>query len=198
MTFIKICGLRDHESVDLAVALGVDAVGFVFADSARQVSAHVADHLARSVPTGMLAVGVFKGNPLGEIIESACGAGFTTVQVHDLQTPDDVATLHAAGLKVIRAVVAGQIRDGYALDLGEDRLLIDGATAGAGVPWDWTNHNAPTGEWILAGGLTPTNVRAALDATGAWGVDVSSGVESSRGIKDLALIEQFVSAVREG
>ena len=106
--------------------------------------------------------------------------------------------LHDAGLTVIRAVVSSKVRDGYNLDLGEDELLIDGADAGSGVPWNWAQQQSrPHGQWILAGGLSPDNVRDALDATGAWGVDVSSGVESSRGIKDHALIEKFVSAVRQ-
>ncbi|MDJ0110876.1 phosphoribosylanthranilate isomerase, partial [Rhodococcus erythropolis] len=74
----------------------------------------------------------------------------------------------------------------------------DGADAGSGVPWNWAQQQSrPQGQWILAGGLSPDNVRDALDATGAWGVDVSSGVESSRGVKDHALIEKFVSAVRQ-
>ncbi|WP_072688992.1 phosphoribosylanthranilate isomerase [Rhodococcus marinonascens] len=192
MTFIKICGLRDEASVDVAVRLGVDAVGFVFADSVRRISAQDATPLIRRVTGPTVAVGVFKGAPMAEVIEVADAAGVATVQVHDLKSADDVSRLHEAGLRVIRAIAAG---DGSG-DFGADHLLVDGATAGAGVPWDWAGQNRPTGEWILAGGLHPGNVRIAIDATGAWGVDVSSGVESLRGVKDVALIEQFVAAVR--
>ncbi|MFD9667080.1 phosphoribosylanthranilate isomerase [Rhodococcus sp. NPDC059968] len=194
MTFIKVCGLRDEASVDLAVRLGVDAVGFVFADSVRRISPEDAAPLVRRVTGSTVAVGVFKGSPVREVIEVAAAAGLGTVQVHDLKSADDVARLREAGLGVIRAVVAGDTSG----DFGADRILVDGATAGAGVPWDWASQSRPDGEWILAGGLHPGNVRAAVDATGAWGVDVSSGVESSRGVKDAELIEQFVAAVRSG
>ncbi|MEV0945255.1 phosphoribosylanthranilate isomerase [Rhodococcus sp. NPDC049939] len=192
MTFIKICGLLDEDSVDAAARLGVDAVGFVFADSVRRISAHDAAPLIRRVTGPTVTVGVFKGAPVAEVIEVAAAAGVGTVQVHDLKSADEVHRLHEAGLGVIRAVSAGTVPG----DFGEDHLLVDGAVAGAGVPWDWAGQNKPPGDWILAGGLHPGNVRTAVDATGAWGVDVSSGVESSRGVKDVALIEQFVAAVR--
>ncbi|NMD60204.1 phosphoribosylanthranilate isomerase [Rhodococcus sp. MS16] len=197
MTFIKICGLRDADTVDLAVRLGVDAIGFVFAESVRKVDTELAADLIARVPDTIRAVGVFLGNPLEQILEIAKSTRLKYVQVHDLEAPEQVKQLHDAGLTVIRAVVSGRVRDGYSLDLGEDELLIDGADAGSGVAWDWAQQQSrPAGQWILAGGLGPDNVRAALDATGAWGVDVSSGVESSRGVKDHALIERFVAAAR--
>lgn len=197
MTFIKVCGLRDEATVELAVRLQVDAVGFVFAESARKVLPEEAAALVELVPSSTLAVGVFKGMDVADIIATAETAKLGIVQVHDLTSAEDVDRLHSAGLDVIRAEVAGNLRDGYELDFGEERLLLDGATAGAGVTWDWSAHAAkPAGPWILAGGLTPDNVTDALKATGATGVDVSSGVESSRGAKDHGLMEQFVAAVR--
>ncbi|NMM84475.1 phosphoribosylanthranilate isomerase [Rhodococcus sp. SRB_17] len=197
MTFIKVCGLRDADTVDLAVRLGVDAIGFVFAESVRKVDPALAADLITRVPDGIRAVGVFLGNPLDQILDIARATGLKYVQVHDLDSAEQVQRLRDAGLLVIRAVVSGKVRDGYNLDLGEDELLIDGADAGSGVPWDWAQQQSrPQGQWILAGGLNPDNVRDAVDATGAWGVDVSSGVESSRGVKDHALIENFVAAVR--
>lgn len=191
MTFIKVCGLRDAQSVDTAVRLGVDAIGFVFASSVRQISVPDATALIARI-AGAEPVGVFKGNPLEEIVAVAEATGLRTVQVHDLTGPEQVEQLHAAGVQVIRAVVAG---DGSG-DFGADRLLVDGAVAGAGHTWDWSTVAAPAGEWILAGGLDADNVSDALAATGAWGVDVSSGVESVRGVKDPSLIEKFVEAVR--
>ncbi|AOW94216.1 phosphoribosylanthranilate isomerase [Rhodococcus sp. WMMA185] len=186
--------MRDESSVDAAVRLGVEAVGFVFAESVRRISAQDAAPLVRRTTDDTVAVGVFKGAPVAEVIEVASTAGVGTVQVHDLKSADEVNRLHEAGLRVIRAITAG---DGSG-DLGADHLLVDGATAGAGVPWDWTGQSRPAGDWILAGGLHPGNVRTAIEQTGAWGVDVSSGVESSRGVKDVALIEQFVATVRSG
>lgn len=197
MTFIKVCGLRDADTVDLAVSLGVDAIGFVFAESVRKIDPAAATDLLARIPDHVRAVGVFLGNPIEQILEIARVTGLRTAQVHDLADAAQVQRLHDAGLTVIRAVVSSNIRDGYHLDLGEDELLVDGADAGSGVPWDWAQQRSrPHGQWILAGGLDPENVGAAIEATGAWGVDVSSGVESSRGVKDHGLIEKFVAAVR--
>lgn len=197
MTFIKICGLRDRASIDAAADLNVDAVGFVFAESSRKVSPGDAAHLVEHVPGHMLSVGVFKGVPIDDIVATAATARLRTVQVHDLVSAEEVRRLHEAGLDVIRAAVAGHLRDGYTLDFDEDRLLLDGTTAGAGIPWDWSARSAvPSGAWILAGGLGPRNVADALKATGASGVDVSSGVESSRGVKDHRLMADFVAAAR--
>ncbi|MGW0177514.1 phosphoribosylanthranilate isomerase [Rhodococcus sp. NPDC003322] len=198
MTFIKMCGLRDEATVDLAVGLGVDAVGFVFADSPRKVTPEQAAQLRTRVPEGVLPVGVFVRMGLDEIVAAATAADLDHVQVHDLRSAADVSALHDAGLTVIRAVNTGGAED-LADDLGADLLLVDGAVAGAGVTWDWQDRSAlPSGRWILAGGLTPENVARAVTTSGAWGVDVSSGIESSRGVKDPALMSAFAAAVRSG
>ncbi|WP_027502565.1 phosphoribosylanthranilate isomerase [Rhodococcus sp. UNC363MFTsu5.1] len=196
MTFIKMCGLRDEATVDRAVQLGVDAVGFVFARSPRQVTPEVAAQLRQRVPEGILAIGVFTGIGIADIVSAATTSGIDVVQVHDLRSADEVAALHEAGLRVVRAVNTGSAGDPSA-SFGEDLLLVDGAVAGAGVTWDWQDRSLlPDGRWILAGGLDPRNVAQALDASGAWGVDVSSGIESSRGVKDQELMAAFVTAVR--
>ncbi|TDZ90702.1 N-(5'-phosphoribosyl)anthranilate isomerase [Mycobacteroides salmoniphilum] len=196
--FIKVCGLRDADTVDLAVRLSVDGIGLVFAESVRKVTPALAGELLARIPDHIRAIGVFRDHSIDQITEIAEMTGLRTVQIHDLVDAEQVQRLHDAGLNVIRAVVAGTVRDGYNLELGEDELLIDGTDAGSGTPWDWAQQRSrPRGRWILAGGLSPDNVRDALDATGAWGVDVSSGIESSRGVKDHALIERFVNVVRE-
>lgn len=196
MTFVKMCGLRDETTVDVAVGLGVDAVGFVLADSPRRVDTEVAARLRAHVPEGVLAVGVYVKVPLDEVVATARAAGLDHVQVHDLRSPDDVRLLHDAGLTVIRAVNTAGAAEAVD-DLGADLLLVDGTVAGAGVAWDWRDRTSlPSGRWILAGGLTPDNVSQALAASGAWGVDVSSGIESSRGVKDHALMADFAQAVR--
>ncbi|WP_138999932.1 phosphoribosylanthranilate isomerase [Rhodococcus zopfii] len=196
MTFIKMCGLRDEATVDLAVELGVDAVGFVFAESPRRVSVEQAARLRSRVPAGILAVGVYVRMPLDEVVATAEAANVDHVQVHDLRSGDDVRVLHDAGLTVIRAVnTAGA--EALTEDFGADLLLVDGAVAGAGVTWDWQDRSAlPPGRWILAGGLNPDNVARAVRTSGAWGVDVSSGIEASRGVKDPNLMRAFADAVR--
>ncbi|MFZ2527758.1 MAG: phosphoribosylanthranilate isomerase [Rhodococcus sp. (in: high G+C Gram-positive bacteria)] len=196
MTFIKMCGLRDEATVDLAVELGVDAVGFVFAESPRRVSVAQAARLRSRVPAGVLAVGVYVKMPLDEIVATATAAHLDHVQVHDLRSGDDVRVLHDAGLTVIRAVNTGGA-DTLTDDFGADLLLVDGTVAGAGITWDWRDRSdLPSGRWILAGGLNAENVARAVTTSGAWGVDVSSGIESSRGVKDPALMRAFADAVR--
>ncbi|MEE2035032.1 phosphoribosylanthranilate isomerase [Rhodococcus chondri] len=201
MTFIKMCGLRDEAVVDHAIALGVDAVGFVFADSPRRVSAEQAVRLRSRVPAATIAVGVYVRMPLDEVVATARAANLDHVQVHDLRSADDVRVLHEAGLTVIRAVNTTGVETASAEapseDFGADLLLVDGAVAGAGVSWDWQDRSSlPSGRWILAGGLTPDNVARAVTTSGAWGVDVSSGIESRRGVKDPALMTAFAEAVR--
>ncbi|MCK8672261.1 phosphoribosylanthranilate isomerase [Rhodococcus sp. NPDC003382] len=196
MTFIKMCGLRDEATVELAVGLGVDAVGFVFAESPRRVSVEQAAQLRSRVPAGVLAVGVYVKMPLDEVVATAKAANIDHVQVHDLRSADDVRMLHDAGLTVIRAVNTGGA-EALDEDFGADLLLVDGAVAGAGVTWDWQDRSGlPQGRWILAGGLNPGNVARAVETSGAWGVDVSSGIESSRGVKDPELMRAFADAVR--
>ncbi|MBY6410336.1 phosphoribosylanthranilate isomerase [Rhodococcus sp. BP-252] len=192
MTFIKLCGFRDRSTLDVALSLDVDAIGFVFVRSPRQISVEDARPLVELTRGRAEPVGVFKGATVSDILATASDAGLHTVQVHDLAGSDDVSRLHDAGLTVYRAVTAGA---DYT-SIGEDDLLIDGSTAGAGEAWDWDRLERPDRPWILAGGLGVENVREGIAATGAAGVDVSSGIESSRGVKDARLIERFVAEVR--
>ncbi|MNW60318.1 N-(5'-phosphoribosyl)anthranilate isomerase [compost metagenome] len=104
---------------------------------------------------------------------------------------------HAAGFKVIRAVRRDANAEEFA-DWGEDLLLIDASVPGSGKSWDYAavRELAAGRRWLVAGGLTPQNVVEALTLSEATGADVSSGVESSRGVKDPALIAQFVDAAK--
>ncbi|GAA2721223.1 MULTISPECIES: phosphoribosylanthranilate isomerase [Streptomyces] len=195
--FIKICGLSTARDVDTAVVAGADAVGFVFAESPRRVDAATARRLAERVPGNVLTVGVFRGQSVAEVRELSRAAGLRSVQLHGDEGPEYYEALRPEGWTLIRATSfrGAALRCG---ELGEDHLLLDAPAPGAGRPWDWGDEAfvAPEGSWLLAGGLTPGNVRAAVRATGCWGVDVSSGVEASRGVKDPVLIEEFITAAR--
>ncbi|MFI9201081.1 phosphoribosylanthranilate isomerase [Streptomyces sp. NPDC053048] len=195
--FIKICGLRTAPDVDAAVRAGADAIGFVFAASPRTVDVATARELARRVPDGVLTVGVFRNQPLEEVRELTLASGVRAVQLHGDEGRDHYEALRPGGWTLIRATSAGE-RTPRCGELGEDLLLLDAPAPGAGVPWNWgaDTFAPPAGRWLLAGGLTPGTVGDAVRATAPWGVDVSSGVESRRGVKDPALIRQFIEAAR--
>ncbi|MEU9192409.1 phosphoribosylanthranilate isomerase [Streptomyces hundungensis] len=193
--FIKICGLRAERDVDTCVEAGADAIGFVFAPSARTVDAETARRLAGRVPDHVLTVGVFRGQPLTEVRRLTEESGIGAVQLHGDEGPEYYEALRSPGRTLIRATSQPRVIPG---ELGEDLLLLDAPEPGSGKPWNWASPDfaAPTGRWLLAGGLHPGNVRHAIETTGAWGVDVSSGVESERGVKSGDLIRAFIEAAR--
>jgi phosphoribosylanthranilate isomerase len=187
--FVKVCGLRTAREVDAAVAAGADAVGFVFAVSARRVDAVTARELAARVPESVLTVGVFRDQPLAEVLSVVAESGVRAVQFHGAEPRSFYEALPDHVL--IRAT--GEVVDHGGM--GEDLLLLDAPTPGEGVAWEWTAPERGR-RWLLAGGLTPDNVAAAVRATSPWGVDVSSGVEISRGVKSPELIARFVTAAK--
>lgn len=205
--FVKVCGLSTPESVRAAVDAGADAVGFVLTHSPREVSAERAGALLLEVPKGIAAVAVFRHEPIAEAVAATLAAGLEWIQLHGERTTADVQAAHDAGLKVIRAVAISAPDEAFG-DLGEDIILVDATVPGSGEAWDYasvkdrwaddggTSARARGRQWLLAGGLDAQNVAGAAEAAGAWGVDVSSGVESSRGVKDLEKISAFVAAAK--
>ncbi|MFF1477490.1 phosphoribosylanthranilate isomerase [Streptomyces sp. NPDC058301] len=195
--FVKICGLRTGHDVDAAVEAGADAVGFVFAASPRTVDTESARRLAGRVPHHVLTVGVFRGQSVDEVLRLTEESGVRAVQLHGDEGPEYYQALRAPGRTLIRATAATEVQARCG-ELDEDMLLLDAPDPGSGKPWNWASpgFTAPVGRWLLAGGLHPGNVRQAVETTGAWGVDVSSGVEVERGVKSDRLIRAFVAAAR--
>lgn len=200
--FVKICGLVEPENLAAAVRGGADAVGFVFAPgSPRTVDPGTVRELVRLVPDSVETVGVFRGQPVDQVVEMARAAGVRTVQLHGGEPLEDLDRVRAAGFGVIRALSVAEYLseldrqpDGVALH----RLLLDAPVPGAGIPFDpepLLRHRPPQ-NWLLAGGLNPSNVASLVDQMRPGGVDVSSGVESSRGVKDVELVESFIAAAR--
>jgi len=194
--FIKICGLRTPGMVDECVALAVDAIGFVFAPSSvRYADAPLVRALGERIPSSVEGVGVFLDAPIDEIASGLDRAGLSTAQLHGDYSRDDIALLESRGFRVIRALsVSRFIADGAS----SGRVLIDGDNPGSGAEFSaglLAGRERPAG-WILAGGLTPATVARRVRELAPGGVDVSSGVESSRGVKSAELIREFVAAAR--
>lgn len=187
---IKICGLRDEQQVAAAVAAGADALGFVFAESARQVTPQRARSISAAVPATVKRVAVML-HP-----DNAAWREVLRVFAPDVlqADADDFATL-----EVPDAVERWPVfREGQLLPAIETTYVYEGANSGRGETVDWSlaARLATHGRMILAGGLGPDNVAAAIMAVRPKGVDVSSGVETSPGMKDSQLINEFINAAR--
>jgi phosphoribosylanthranilate isomerase len=183
--FVKICGLRDPAAVDAAVEAGADALGFNLVPGVRrQIPAEVARSLGERAH-GLLRVGIFRGQPPDEVASLAEASGVDAVQVYE-----EATALALRGR--LRVLLAWDGRGEPPL-AAADMVLCDPGGGGAGAAWDWSRvRGLPV---VLAGGLTPDNVTAALDAAHPLGVDVSSGVETD-GDKDPAKIRAFCAKVR--
>jgi phosphoribosylanthranilate isomerase len=194
--FVKVCGLRTEADVATAVEAGADAVGFVFATSVRQIDVPMARKLVALVPPNVLTVGVFRKMPALEVGQIAADAGVGMIQLHGNYPREAFEDL--AGMRLMRATTLTADTDVTVGAYGEEILLLDSPEAGSGERWDLGTLAAkrPGGQWLLAGGLSPDNVKAAIDAAKPWGVDVSSGVEASRGVKDHALIRAFLEQAK--
>jgi phosphoribosylanthranilate isomerase len=196
--FVKICGTTSEEDALLAVAMGADAVGFIFAPSTRQVApAAVADILKR-LPREVLTVGVFRDEAPARVVEIVNGIGLRAAQLHGHETPEQVHFIRDRVPLVIQAFPAGDTAVNRILDYRADAILLDAATPGSGQVFDWSMAEVPDGiRLILAGGLTPENVGKAISQVHPWGVDVVTGVEVAPGRKDPVKVRAFVAAVRE-
>jgi phosphoribosylanthranilate isomerase len=205
----KICGLSTPETLDAAVAAGARFVGFVtYPLSPRHVASNdVLRALGARVPKGVIRTGLFVDPDDALLDERLATGAIDLLQLHGEETPERVAAIKArtgkAVMKVIKVGEASDIEHGIAAYAGvADRLMFDvaGGTlpGGNATAFDWTFLSGRTVPlpWLLAGGLTSDNVAEAVRVTGARTVDVSSGVESSRGVKSVELIRAFLDRVK--
>ena len=196
--FVKICGLTNEQDALLAVAMGADAVGFVFAPSSRQVAAGLVAQITPRLPSEVITVGVFADTLAERVIDVVNSAGLKAVQLHGHESPQDVETISEHVRFVIKAFPASSNLLREAADFSSDAILIDAPSPGSGLVFDWrlVEGLPRTRRVILAGGLHPGNVAEAIRAVHPWGVDVSSGVESVPGEKDPAKVRAFIQAAR--
>lgn len=198
MTAIKICGITRAEDAALAVDLGANALGFVlWSESPRHATIAGAAEIVRALPPFVTAVGVFV-NPSADDLARAADAGLRLAQVHGVVPGGLLA------LPVIRAVhLSAEVADGIEPDVSDDTVLLDAHDpvrhGGTGKTVDWTRARAIAARRriVLAGGLTPLNVRDAIATVRPYAVDVASGVEARPGVKDHELLRRFITAAKE-
>jgi len=194
-TSVKICGLMDEECIDVAIGSGADAIGFVFVpNSPRQISRELADRLTTQLPQEVLAVAVVQNH--GSLSDFNDWNGWL-----QLCGDEDERIVESSPCPVIRAFKWNQeslLRWDACPHV--QALLVDGSSGGMGKEFDIAeltkllpSLSTPV---IIAGGLTPSNVSEIINAAKPAGVDVSSGVESERGVKDPSKICAFLNAVK--
>jgi phosphoribosylanthranilate isomerase len=205
----KICGLSTAETVDAAVGFGARWVGFVtYPRSPRHVvSNDVLKALGTRVPKSVGRMGLFVDPDDALLDERLATGAIDMLQLHGAETAERIAAIKARTgkpvMKVIKVAAAGDVERGIAAYATvADRLMFDAAEGtlpgGNARAFDWTilsGRSVPL-PWLLAGGLTPDNVAEAVRVSGARAVDVSSGVESSRGVKSIELIRAFLDRVK--
>lgn len=202
-TRIKFCGLTRAEDLAEACALGVDAIGFVFAEhSKRRISSQTAAALRGALQPFVDTVALFMDNDADTVRDSVATVRPTLLQFHG---GEDDAFCAGFGLPYLKAIAMGDgavdaatlLRD-YPRAAG---FLFDsnasGQAGGSGHTFDWSRIPADCPRpYLLAGGLNPDNVFEAIRTTGCWGVDVSSGIESAPGVKNHERMRRFVAEVR--
>ena len=205
---VKICGLKDFADVEAAAQAGARYIGLnFFPKSPRYVSPAQAADLAVATPFGVAKVALVVNATDAEIDEIITNVPLDILQLHGAETPARVAEIRARiGLPVMKAIgVADQADIAQISDYEAvaDQILVDAKPpqnavlpGGNGLSFDWRLISGRKWQrpWMLAGGLVPNNVAEAIRLTGAQQVDVSSGVESAKGVKDVALIKAFIEA----
>jgi phosphoribosylanthranilate isomerase len=196
--FIKICGITNEQDALLAVALGADALGFVFAPSPRQVAPSKVREIVRRLPSEIVTVGVFRDELPKRVNDIMQEAHLQGAQMHGHESLLITSEVSQSVRFSIKAVVAGSPDAKRANEFVCDAILVDGLSPGSGEVFDWNLMNdIPLGlRLILSGGLNPENVAEGIEHVRPWGVDVSSGVEKSHGLKDPVKMRQFIAHAR--
>lgn len=204
---VKVCGIRTVAAGEVALDAGAWALGFIFhRPSPRFIEPEEAGAIVRSLPPEALTVGVFVDWPLGDLERAIEVSGVRGVQLHGQEDLRYVDSVRGGGVElVIKALRVGpSFSPPQVLDYPGCRILLDafrpGVPGGTGTTADWTaaGEAARLAPIILAGGIGPDNVLEALRAVRPEGLDVSSGVESSPGMKDLVKIRRLFEVLREG
>ena len=196
-TRIKICGITRIEDALAAATAGADAIGLVFADSPRRVSIEQARAVCAALPPFITTVGLFVDAPEAQVREILGQVPLDLLQFHGRESPEDCQRFGRPYIKAIRMQVGVDLRAAAQRFQRAAGLLLDSyhpqMAGGSGESFDWALVPPDLGKpVILAGGLTPENVARAIAVVRPYAVDVSSGVEQDKGIKDAAKIAAFI------
>jgi phosphoribosylanthranilate isomerase len=201
VTRIKICGITCAEDAEAAARAGADAVGFVFAPgSPRRVTPETAAAIAAALPPFIVTVGVFADQDLAEIVDIVRCASLHWVQLHGAEGPEFSRALPRPVIRAVRVKDAASLAglEAYPARAFLLDAFVEGVAGGTGQTFAWELLEAarPSRPIILAGGLTPANVRQAVRRVRPYAVDASSGLERQPGRKDHQLVEEFIANVR--
>ena len=205
MVRVKICGITNINDATNAVHFGADAIGFVFAKSPRKISKEEASFIIKKLPPFVTSVALFVNEGVNKVKEICQFCNIHTIQFHGNETQDYLDQF--TNFKIIKAIRIRDKTDILQLDsLQADAYLLDSYSkdkmGGTGKSFDWNfiknsdKLSEKLDRVIIAGGLNPENVWEAIRLTKPFGVDTSSGVEASPGIKDKTLIQQFINAAK--
>jgi phosphoribosylanthranilate isomerase len=202
-TRIKICGITRSEDALAAARLGADAIGFVFhSQSPRHVTPETAASIARALPAFVTTVGLFVDADEAVIRATLARVPLDLLQFHGAEPPEFCARFDRPWIKAIAVAPEVDLLQSAADYKGSRGLLLDafvpGMHGGTGTRADWNAIPGSLGlPIILAGGLTPANVGEAIRVVRPWAVDVSSGVERAKGVKDPEQLAAFIQGVRD-
>lgn len=195
---VKVCGITNQEDAQLAVRCGADALGFIFAESPRRVDVPTARRIISHLPPFVARVGVFRNQPLSWVMEIMNDIGLTHAQLHGSESQEYTRQLGQRGIKVFSLTGPEILRDIKLFRL--DTFMLDIPKDHSSTILDYVEIAklaAGEGHLILAGRLTPENVKDVIMAVRPFAVDVASGVEAYPGKKSQAKLERFFEQVRE-
>lgn len=200
-TRIKVCGITNRRDALAAIELGVDALGFIFIPASRRyIKLADALNIARALPPMVSLVGVFADADEQAIASVVEKMPLSVLQFHGAETAADCVKWHQPYIKAVKVKDDVSIAAVVCEHEAASALLLDtfvaGQDGGTGKTFDWSLIPAIDRPFVLAGGLTPANVAAAIKQVEPYAVDVCSGVETEPGIKSEQLLQSFVTAVR--
>jgi phosphoribosylanthranilate isomerase len=196
---IKICGITNKEDALAAAHLGADALGFVFAPSPRKISAESAREIIKDLPPFVQTVGVFVDEDPERVSSMAARCGLDILQLHGSESVDYCSSFDRRVIKAVRLQSRDELKNLSKYVNVVDALLLDtyvpNKLGGTGITFDWklAVEARRYGRIVLAGGLNPENVAAAISMVKPYAVDASSGLEKRPGVKDHKKMAQFMS-----